>query len=533
MTTTATVTRHAASHVPAAIVAGILGKLTGAGQAELTPDEGDALAVVVQAGLATRVSEDSGDREELGRLRARLTQVRAEGNTAAESALREAILTLSDRVTEASGGVALRTVDEGGAYRGGARALGNYHLTHKGRALLGDLGPRAPRLPGLTLGDFEDAIEQLKQRLDERATRARDVVLKLHPPPEAPGAARLAAIGVVARAASEGHLALYLDQAYRETASAKLPEPERWSAAESALLAVGALEHSRPVALDLLNLRTSLAHQYTQGRSEEALDAAVLLLPWPDPERRAAIERCTSLALNFRAATDATLPLSSALLIERSRGIDELVSARLVSMYRGLRGLGVVDLEAVTAAALLSLSDGDAGWNVGRVDALQAYLSRFSPIPLWSAAASLALLSADVPEILDDLRLASAATQRVLLATSGAEAIGLAVKLLLVVATLGLGAEGDPEESLVLRPAITPSANRLGLAGLTTSLPMILAATASFHRPLLTAHDVALSAAPMHSSYVYGSSGYSSGWGSSWGSGSGSRGWSSGGRSWG
>jgi len=513
----------AASAVPASIVASILGKLTAAGTAELSPDEADALAALVQAGWATRSSDDSDGREELGRLRARLTQARAAGSAAQEGELREAILTLSDRIAEASGGVVLRAADDGGAYRGGARGLGSYHLTHKGRALLGDLGPRSPRLPGLTLGDFEEAVGQLKIRLDERATRARDIVLQLKHP-AAMGAARLAALGVSARTGLAEHIALYLGQAFVESNSTMLPDAERWSAAESALLVVGALEHSRPIMLDLLTLRQSIVTQYTQGRGEEALDAAVLLLPWSEAERAAAIQRCTSLALNFRAATEATLPLSSALLIERTRVLDELLGARLVSMYRGLRAHGAAEAEAVTTAALLSLSDGDASFLVSRADALQSYLGRFSPTPLWSAAGALALLTAGVPEILDDLQLASAATQRVLLATSGAEAIGLAVKLLLVVAALGHGNEGDPEESLVLRPAMAPSANNLGIAGLATSLSMILAATATFHRPLLTAHDVALSAAPMHSSYVYGSSGYYGG-SSSWGSG--------GGRSWG
>jgi hypothetical protein len=524
-----TVHPTAARGLPASIVASILGKLTASGSAELSPEEANALSVVVQAGLATRASDDGDGREELARLRARLTHARTAGRKAEEGELREAILTLSDRLAEASGGVALRALDDGGAYRGGGRDLGSHHLTHKGRSLLGDLGPRALRLPGLSLGEFEDAVGQLKIRLDERATRARDIVLQLKHPASV-GAARLAALGISARNAPLDHLALYLQQAFGESGTVLLRDEERWSAAESALLVVGALEHSRPIMLDLLKLRQSFVTQYTQGRSEEALDAAVLLLPWPEAERAAAIQRCTTLALNFRAATEATLPLSSALLIERTRVLDELLGARLVSMYRGLRAHGAAESEAVTTAALLSLSDGDASWLVSRADALQSYLGRFSPTPLWSAAGALALLTADVPEILDDLRLASAATQRVLLATSGAEAVGLAVKLLLVVAALGHGSEGDPEESLVLRPAMAPSANNLGMAALATSLPMILAATATFHRPLLTAHDVALSAAPMHSSYVYGSSGYyggsssSSGWGG-WGS--------SGGRSWG
>lgn len=510
----------------AALAAAILTKLTAGGRVELNAEESAALPGLIERGLVSRAAIDPDAGPTMARLRGELTDARNAGRSAREAELREEILALSDRVASASGGVELHSTGDGGAYRAAGSVLGTFHLTHEGRALLGDLGPRAPRVGDLSVEQFGAAMLALRGRVEARAGRAKDVVLGLSSP-EPRGAARLAAIGAAARSEHPGHLAQVLAMAYAQTANGPLTPSERWACAECAVLAVGRLEDAPAIVNDILKLRQTLFTQYAYGRSEDALDAAVMLLPWAQAERDQAIERAAQLATHLRSVTNVALPLANALLVERTRPIDQGLAARMISMFRDLSGRGASPEDAMATAAMLSLSDGDAAWLVARADALQSYLGRFSPTPLWTPAGALALLVADVPEVLDDLRLASAATQKVLLSTSGAEAIGLAIKLLLVVAALGHGNEGDAEEGLVLRPGIAAAARRLGLAGLATSLPMLLAASTAFHKPLLTAHDVALAAAPMHSSYVYGSSGYgSSGWGSS------SSGWG-GGRSWG
>jgi hypothetical protein len=331
------------------------------------------------------------------------------------------------------------------------------------------------------------------------------------------GASRLAALGVATRHESAAHLGLYLNAAHQDLASSPLTAAERWSAAESAVLAVGPLDGTVPVVRQLVALRNEIFAAYSHGRSEDALDAAVLLLPWPEADRASAIQRAATLANQFRGATNAGLPLALALVVERARPGSELSAARLISLFGGLSQRGASPDDATQAAAFLALSDADPHYLATRTEALVGFVSRFSPTPLWGAAAALALLDGELSGVIDDLRVCSAATQRHLGAGSGAEAIGLAIKLLLLVAALGLGQEGDAEESLVLRPRIAETVRRLGMAGLTTSLPAGLPIGAAFHTPLLTAHDVALAAAPMHDSYVYGSSGYAGG--SSWGGG--------------
>lgn len=494
----------------ASLLASVLSQLAAGGRAELAPDEIEVLRAAVSAGLLVEARPDPAATTELTRLRAELAAARG---TPRQDALRSEILRLSDRLAESSGGVEVAMRAEG-AYRGASSAIGAYHLTHPGRALLGDLGPRVGRVRGMRYDEFLPALQALKGRIDERARRAREVMGALGEV-QPLGASRLAALGVAARAESAMHLGLYLKQAFHDTTGTPLTPAERWSAAESAVLATGRLEDTVPVVRQLVALRNQLFSQYAHGRSEDALDAAVLLLPWPEEERAAAIQRAAGLATHVRNAANAAVPLSTALVVERARPGGELSAARMVSLHALLAPTGAAPDDAVAAAAFLSLADADPAYLVGRTESLLGYVSRFSPTPLWAAAAALALLDGDVSAIVDDLRLTSAATQRHLGAGSGAEAIGLAIKLLLLVATLGLGSDGDAEESLALRPRIAETVRRLGMAGLTTSLPAGLPIGAAFHSPLLTAHDVALAAAPMHDSYVFGSGGGygTSGWG--------------------
>lgn len=490
-------------------LASVLNKLASGAKPELTPDEVGVLRAAEELGLVAEARPDPAATTRLRALRERLIAARG---TDAEAALRSEILELGDRVAESSGGIEVLAAAEG-AYRGTTGALGSFHLTQAGRALLGDLGPRAARATGMTYPAFTSAVAALRAQLGARAARATEI-LKVTVEPQPLGAARLAALGAAARGENAVHLGTVLRQLHAETANTPLAPAERWAAAESAVLSVGGLEDGVAAVRQLVTLRNELFGQYAHGRSEDALDAAVLLLPWAREERTAAIQRAATLAGDFRGATGQGLSLSLALVIERARPGAELAWGRLVSLHGELTRRGVPPEEATAAAALLSLSDSDPAWLVDRTVSFFGYVSRFSPIPLWAASAALALLENDVAHTIDDLRIASAATQRHLGAASGAEAIGLAIKLLLLAGMLGLGNEGDPEESLVLRPSLAAATRRLGTAGLATSLPLALPLGAAFHQPLLTAHDVALSAAPMHSSYVYGSGGgYHRSWG--------------------
>jgi hypothetical protein len=515
----------------ASLLASVLSQLAGGGRAELAADAIEALRYAVSQGLAAPTSADPGAAAALARLRGELAIARG---TPDEAALRSEILALSDRLAESSGGVEIVS-GLGGTYRGGGDSLGSFHLTHAGRALLGDLGPRAERARGMRHDEFVPALVVLRSQIQARAARA-GVIRNVLGEREPVGAMRLAALGVAARGEEPTAIAQRLAETIAMTASSALTPAERWSAAESALLAAGRIEDGPDVVRQLVPLRDRLLAQFSYGRTEDALDAAVLLLPWPEPEQRAAIARAAELSTHFREAAYAGLPLSLALVLERARPGAELSAARLVAQFAALapapRGTPDQPLpdDAVAAATLLSLADADPEHLAQRTRTLLHYVSRFAPTPLWSAAAALALLEGEVDAIVDDLRLTSAATQRYLGASTGAEAIGLAIKLLLLVASLGLGADGDPEEVVALRPRIAPSVRRLGLAGLATSLPSGLPLGAAFHAPLLTAHDVALAAAPMHDSYVFGSSG---GWGGGgWGGGgSGGGGWGGGGRS--
>jgi hypothetical protein len=152
---------------------------------------------------------------------------------------------------------------------------------------------------------------------------------------------------------------------------------------------------------------------------------------------------------------------------------------------------------------------------VERWRALRQYLARFAADGMAIAAALLTWIALEPPEILDDLRLASAALAKQRMAGGGAETMTLAIKLLLGIAALAAGREGDPEECLALAPSPVATLPHLGLAGALSALPIASAAVTAFHRTVLdAAAEWERVFHPTHSSWVYGgSTRRSHGWG--------------------
>jgi hypothetical protein len=178
---------------------------------------------------------------------------------------------------------------------------------------------------------------------------------------------------------------------------------------------------------------------------------------------------------------------------------------------------GQSEAERTTASVLLALAGHDPAAMVQRTRDLRAYLARFAPSGMLVQAALLALLPVDLAEALDLLRLASSELQGHRLGGGGAEALTLAVKLLMQTALLARGAEGDPEECAGFVRFDQLALANLGTAGLASQVPLSLAALTAFHRPAL---DAALyyqeTHQPTHSPYVHSHS-HSRSRGGSWG----------------
>jgi hypothetical protein len=505
--------------------ASLLERLARGGEVDLSSAESAWIEQLIAAGLALEAPDTSAERARLTALKDELAGIARSRTTAPadaslvarERALRTEVLDLSERVARGDGAARVSIASSAGPYRGSQTEQRNISLTQRGRALVSNLGPRASRASGLTLDQFETHMEALKKLFAWRSGRAMTIVDKIggRAWPIEQSAIRTVAIGLSGRRESEELLAEAFVVLYGAIRS-RQPSIEglRFTAAQDAsatecLLLTAA--DPQAVAYDarsgewFVDLRMRLLGSYCQGRPDDALDAALLLAAIPTEQHEGRIASCVALATEL-GRQSVPIPLSLALLLDANSPIADLVLS-----YRALAAETYEPLEALAAAVLVTRAGGAIDGQLERVRRTRDYLARFAPTGMTLAAAMLTLLESDTPALLDDLRLASAEVQRYQLATGGAEAMMHAIKLLVQSSLLAHGAEGDPEEGIALVARALPGAGALGLGAAAATLPMVVSAISTFHRPMLDAALVYETAyQPTHSDYVFGS-GYGSG----------------------
>lgn len=506
----------------AADVASVLRRLAPNTDVELAGVEAAVLERLVTAGLVTRVADAAETRRALAEKKAQLAVPGLDPSTV--GALRSAILGLSEALAMADGAARVQVASAGGPYRGSAaRApLGSFSLTQAGRALLSNLGPRAARAPDLLLTDFQAQLDALDRVLAMRASRATAMSAHLTPKLGATlpaHALRSATLGLASLphapdVLAEAFFVLFtgIRQAFARTPST--PEQDA-SAAESLLLHLGdpRIAYDAATPSGLVAMRDDLALRFCPGRSEDALDAT-LLLAVAHPEAREMRLAQASAFARAMASREVPTPLSLALLATAAGPADRLVGPA-AQAFDALR-VGVADPVEALTAAVLAVTQGTHALDaqLARIAEIHGYLMRLAPTGTLVGAALLALLDGEPGGLLDDLRLASKQVQEQRLAPGGVEATTLGLKLLLHSALLARGSEGDPEESLALAVRALPevAALRLGTQGLGTvsaTLPLLTSSVVAFHRPMLDAAVLyAEHQRPMHSDYVFG------GWGS-------------------
>lgn len=505
-------------------VAEVLGLLAPGAEIEISPSQSALLDRLVSAGLLVAVADATDARARLATKKEALGALPA--GDPGIGGLRAEILDLSEKLSTLDGAAFVRVGGDVGPYRGSApekrRGLA---LTHAGRTLLSHLGPRASRAPDVTVADFGKQLDALEALFAMRAKRAADLVQRVRSRIATiePHTLRSAMLGL----ASLSHPVDALGDAFLVLFSAlRQARPgDGYTVAQDAAAAESILLHSgqTSVAYDgqipsaLVAWRSDLAQRYCQGRTEDALDAMLLLAAVPPADREARIERAARFASAMAKASVPT-PLSLALLATAGGETPELA----LSTVAAFRAVHTPDpLDALTVAVLAAMQRGfSLETQLGRIQKIHAHLARLAPSGMWVAAALLALLDGDEAGVLEDLRLASRQVQQRGLAPGGSEATSLGLKLLLQTALLARGDEGDPEESLALalRALSDVGALDLGTQGLGTvsaTLPLLSGTVAAFHRPMLDAAVLyEQHAAPMHSDYVFGGGHHRSfGWG--------------------
>jgi hypothetical protein len=471
-------------------VADLLEKLEAGGEVEIGSSE--LIGGVIDAGLACVVPDREEERTRLSGLQA---QLRAAPDEAARRALRGEILALSEALAMASSGVVVSGPEGGSAYRGGPAGNGTRRIavTQRGRAFLSDVKPRAERVASLDVASFEREMEALRATLRDRARRAAAIateIAKISIFPSS-GAWRSAAIGLAASRGPEGRVAERFHRVVERIGRRLAPwtTEQGVSAAECICLVAPSIEDV-DVAGDvaaLLDLRDQLLAGPCANEPEHALDASVILAGNPYEKRSDLLADATRL-VDRSTKLGARIPLPTALLcVSTGATANEELISRLRALAPRLTG-GDTDARAATDALALGLATGiDPDVVVDRIVAHRVQLARFAPHASTTAAALLAWIDAPLAETLDDLRLCAAAVQTHRLAIDPGETAGNAVKLLLVSALLGTGAEGDAEEKLAL--ALRPHARiaSLGVGTVSASVPLLVGVTSAFVQPLLDA----------------------------------------------
>lgn len=504
----------------------LLSAIARGGVVELPAEKDELLEALRGRGLVRPAPDPGPERAQLAQLRAELERVAAERARAGadpalvgrERGLRSAIVEISERLAESEGATEVRRV-WGAPYRGGAAPGGQrWQLTQRGRTLLSDLGPRSTRVGDAPLDAFAAQMQALRDTFAWRARRAGEIAARLGSR-EALGQAQNAVpVGLSAVRAEPDRIAQSFRVAFdnvRRASSGFTPEQDA-AAAECLCLTVGdvAAAERVDVAMKLVRLRWELLTSHVQDQPEDALDAATMLLDLSREEYEARIATARELAVALRARERAiTLTLALVALAGEERMPPHLPSA-LAELDQALAGDVASAEERMATAVLLAFGRGDPRAQIERWRTLRHYVARFSHDGMAVAAALLSWVALEPAEILDDLRLASAELSKQGLAGGGAETMTLAIKLLVSMAALAAGQEGDHEERLALAPVATPGLPRLGLSGAFATLPLPAMVTA-FHRTVLdAAAEWERTFHPTHSSYVFGGSGYRrTGWG--------------------
>ncbi|MFO0680693.1 MAG: hypothetical protein U0234_01520 [Sandaracinus sp.] len=518
--------------------AGLLARLTPGASLALGPAEHALLGQLASLGLVARAPDTSEKRAALEAKRAELAALGAAYDPARVRLLRTEILDLSESLVVSDGAAQISYTVDAGPYRGsagGARTVEHWYPTQRGRALASNLAPRAARVPDLPLGIFEQELAALDGLFRARAARASALVRHLQPkvggtlPDHALRSAMLGLASLPPTVEMLGDAFLVLFTAIRQIPARQACSPAQdASAAETLLLNAGdvGVAYHPSSAPGLVDYRDRLATQYCEGRSEDALDATLMLAAMPPEARDAHIARAARFATAM-SETGIRTTLSLALLATVG-GEGAALVAPTTWAYRAMAPASGDPLEVLAAALLAAVQSTHAvDAQTQRIADIHRYLARLAPNGMLVASAMLALLDGEVPGLLDDLRLAGRQIVEQGLCPGGAEATSLALKMLVHTALLARGQEGDAEERLALAVRTLPSiaALDLGHRGLGTAaatLPLLASTLVAFHRPVLDAavlyRDFQM---PMHSDSVF-----SGGWGS--GSVYGSGGWGGG-----
>src|SRR5207245_6141893 len=169
---------------------------------------------------------------------------------------------------------------------------------------------------------------------------------------------------------------------------------------------------------------------------------------------------------------------TSCLLVQSSRTENPTLVPRYAAYFQALRMPSVPEKDVGLSSALLTVGGGpDPAAAIRRFELARDYLSRFNGGGMAVPSAMLAILSAEIEESLDNLRMASAEIGNHRLSLGGMENLSLGMKLLLQIAVVPNPVRGIVSPQGALVPPNQPPTHQtapLGLLGVAFEAHLLL-----------------------------------------------------------
>jgi hypothetical protein len=394
-----------------------------------------------------------------------------------------------------------------------------FHITYKGRELLGELDQRILRVGDADLKRFVNEMNTIKSHFNERSSQAQKILRRISPkfPTTDEMHLRSAAVGLSSRIGEYEVASRLFIEAFQDISKAlKRNGSACVTLAESLSIIAQDKAELRSLVGQAKNLiLNSMPEDFDV---EDRIRAASIILS-TEGDAEAMLEHTMSLSKRRTPENPSVAALLASQFGTRSgkiRTYTDWIGARdeeggvfwkFVNIHKDLSQETDDELETAMAAALLSSADMSIEVAEERYRNAMAMLRRLGVGEMEVPSAMIAVLPASLEESMDNLRLAAASIGANRLSLGGVENLSLGMKLLMHSAAIPVKVESEAEvpiRSLTIKSHPVPSV--LTIAGVSVAAGLALSAGIlafhefSFHRRAI--QDYAFH--PVHYHYVYG-----------------------------
>ncbi len=369
----------------------------------------------------------------------------------------------------------------------------HYIITYKGKELSANMKPRIKRIENLQVDEFEKEIVQLKDTFGSWARKASEIIKIISPqfPEQKELNLRSMAIGMSSRTETPEEITNAISGVIKMTALKEIGF--RPIVAECIIHNAKNLSNdSISDALSTFNNIKDLARTYTSDE-DSAIDCALLLYPLNNLQ-----ERNEPLLKNAHLFTDKlskiinldAKDLVPVLLIEiMGIELDDKIAGKFKEIYNQIYSQAAPARNNGIATGVLMIASSEGEELMSRFTTARDYLNRFSENVMIVPAAMLSLLSSEIEETMDTLRMASSAISRQKLSIGGVENLSLGMKMLLQFSIIASIPSERRLEYAIPQGIARPQT--IGPLQSTLFLPSALTAFIAFHE--LSIHQLAIS----------------------------------------